>query len=133
MVTVATCPLSGLPARPHRVEILGPRGSVPQASCLVHVEIEVDVVAGERVGPGCRIGYQLRREVRTLVPAALRRWQRQQGNPTRPLPTLADGRAEAADSPPPHIIRPAACTVVMLVPGLAPELQELQSGQYLRC
>ena len=128
LVSVRTCPPSGLPAGPacpHAVTALAPRDAVPQGACPLHVALELDVATGERVGPGCRAGRQTRRVVRVVQPPALRRWQARQGVVQDPLPPLAAACSLRDPAPPPRIVQPGLGAVVVLVPGLAPGSQEL--------
>ncbi len=127
LVVVRVCPLSGLPVGPHcpHADVAqAPAGSAPAISCPLHVEIELDTATGERVGPGCRQGRETRRETRVIQPPALRHWRAAQGGPDPSLPPLAAG-CSSADEVAPRIVRPRVGEVVMLLPDLAPEQQEL--------
>jgi membrane carboxypeptidase/penicillin-binding protein PbpC len=89
------------------------------------VEIELDVVTRERVGPGCRAGRQTHHQVRVIQPPPLRRWWSQQGAALAQLPPWAPGCSGPATAQPPRIVQPAPGTVVVLAPGLEPGDQEL--------
>ncbi len=129
LVPIRVCSLSGLPAGPHcphAVDAWVPRGAVQARSCALHVEVEIDVVSGEQVGPGCRAGRETRREVHTLEPGELRRWRAERYGVEDRFPALAPGCEGLAGASPPAIVRPTAGTRVVLAPGLDPADQELR-------
>jgi len=128
LVPVQVCSLSGQPAGPHcphAQEALAPRGHVPTQSCPLHQELEVDLASGEQVGPGCRQGRRIRRELHLVWPAALRRWQAERLGASDELPPLAAGCAGAEAALRPSIVHPSPGSQVLLVPGLESGEQEL--------
>ncbi len=126
-VTVELCALSGLlptDACPHRIEGQAPRRSVPTARCSLHVTLPVDIHTGEALAPGCRRGRSWEERTFVVWPAAVRRYLEARDLLLPTPPPYAEGCAPA-DHPPPVITSPEQGQVAVLIPGLAPDEQEI--------
>lgn len=127
LVEVEVCALSGrVPAAacPHRRRVLAREQRVPVEACPFHVEVEVDIATGLQVGPTCRAGRETRREVYVLWPPTVRRWLSDQLRGQAAPPALAPG-CEPSEQPPPRIVSPAEGEVVLLIPGVPADRQEV--------
>lgn len=128
LVDVDLCALSGRLPRascPHRTDALALRHAVPTARCELHQAVEVDVLTGEQVGPGCRAGRETRREVVVAWPAAVRRFLAERHRALPSPPDLAAGCRVAQAAEPPRITSPARGETTLLLPGVPAEDQEL--------
>lgn len=126
--SVELCSLSGrLPGTscPTRVRDLGLRAKVPSERCTMHVEIELDLHSGLRVGPECREGRQTVREVRVEWPPSVRGWLREQHR-AEPFAPPWDPTCRPPDrGRPPRIVSPESGQVVVLIPGVDPDAQQV--------
>lgn len=125
---VDLCALSGQPptdACPTVRQGLALRHRVPTATCALHQEVELDVATGLQVGPGCREGRELRREVRVAWPSAVQRWLSTRYREQLPTPDLDPACRLAARGEGPRIASPTAAQVAVLVPGLPASSQEI--------
>ena len=125
---VEVCALSGLPpapACPTRRPALARLERVPSARCALHVEVEVDLATGERVGPGCRDGRRTERRVAVRWPAAVQRWLDDAWMAGPGWPPLAPACDLDAIGGAPRITSPQAGLELVLLPGLPAEEQEV--------
>ncbi|MCE9666611.1 penicillin-binding protein 1C [Myxococcus stipitatus] len=128
LMRVEVCAYSGhLPteACPHRKGVYVRRTAVPTQPCPYHQRVEVDVASGLAVGPTCKEGRRTESRVFVTWPATIRRWLEEQHRrlpePPSPAPGCETGGARAA----PGIVSPAEGHVVMLIPGVAADRQEV--------
>src|SRR5690606_5086044 len=126
LVEVEICSLSG--KRPgehcsHRTRELFTPGSVPRASCDLHVEIRVDPENGLRAGPGCA---SVERRVFEAYPASYHAWAARAG---RPLPPSGDSPrcpgARPGDAARPSIAFPFDGARFVIDPSLPRAQQQL--------
>jgi penicillin-binding protein 1C len=127
LVQVEVCALTGhLPtaACPLRSKALALGHKVPTARCPYHHAVEVDA-SGMAVGPSCREGRVTRVESFVLWPSAVRRWldERRRWQPSPPA--WAPGCDPVAAGAPPRILSPGSDEVFVLIPGVAPDDQEI--------
>jgi penicillin-binding protein 1C len=125
---VSVCAMSGHlpgPACPQQARALALAARVPPQRCPFHQHVEIDVETGEERLPTCRDGRPTRVEAVVEPPEELRRWLADQGRAAAPRPPLAPGCAAVGRSGPPQISAPPAGEVVLLLPGLPADRQEL--------
>jgi len=104
--------------------VLAPVASVPTDRCPFHQSIEVDAATGLRVSPACRSGREVRTETAVVWPVRVQRWLRSD-LAAAPLPSWMPGCEPVARGDGPVIRSPEAGAVALLVPGMAPEAQEI--------
>jgi penicillin-binding protein 1C len=128
LLRVEVCAHSGrLPtsACPTTVETLALRKQVPVSRCSFHVTVEVDLDSGLVLDPSCRQGHRWETRSFLIYPAGVRRYLGDRAWLEQPLPGRApDCRPQSANGPP-RIVSPSAGQVVMLPPGLDPQVQEV--------
>lgn len=121
---VEVCALSGHPAGEActgRRTVLARQQRVPTERCPYHRRVELDD-HGLRVNASCR-GEVWHAESRVVWPAAVRRWLGSRFSAESEAPPWAAG-CEVPEGRP--VIRsPEAGTTVMLMPGVAPDQQEI--------
>jgi penicillin-binding protein 1C len=123
-----TCAYSGyLPgaACPTRRKVLALRAAVPIAPCPYHVAVDVELASGLALTPACRGGR--RWETRSFVtwPASLRRWLGDRHRWLPSPPALAPGCEAPAEPGPLRILSPPDGQVLVLLPSLARDRQEV--------
>ena len=126
-VPVEVCALSGhLPGEhcPRRVLVAASAQRVPPDRCTYHQEVTVDAETGLRLTAGCRAGRPTRTAVYVVWPPEVRRWLQDRRLTSAEPPPLAPGCATDALSAP-RIRAPRAEEVVLLIPGLPAEDQEV--------
>lgn len=128
LMQVEVCAYSGhlaTDACAERRHVYARRTSVPTEPCPYHQRVEVDVATGLAVGPQCRAGREVESRVYLSWPASIRRFlgeqHRRLPEPPAPAPGCEPGGAEAA----PRIVSPPEGQVALLIPGVAPEQQEV--------
>jgi penicillin-binding protein 1C len=128
LTLVEVCTYSGhLPtdACQQRREVLARRSSVPTQPCPYHQQVEVDLRTGLAVSPVCRSGRQTESRVYLTWPASIRRWLTEQHRSLPTPPAYAPGCAPGGAEHAPEILSPAEGQVALLIPGVAPEQQEV--------
>ena len=128
LIPVKVCADSGYaptPACPKTELTLALERAVPTQLCPLHHRVEVDVDTHEAVNAQCRAGRHTAWKAYSVWPAAVQRWYALQGRTQEPVPKLAaacrvEERREAL-----WVVSPAPGQVAMLLPGLAPERQEV--------
>ncbi|XXF76057.1 penicillin-binding protein 1C [Myxococcaceae bacterium GXIMD 01537] len=128
MAQVEVCAYSGhvpTDACAERRLVYARRSSVPTEPCPYHQRIEVDSATGLAVTPQCRAGRAVASRVYLTWPASIRRFlgenQRRLPEPPALAPGCEAGGAQAA----PQIVSPPPGQVALLIPGVAPEEQEV--------
>ena len=124
--SVEVCALTGWPVGPactERRSVLAVTSHVPVTVDPYHQLVEVDVASGRRVLPGCRAGLKTHEESVVVWPVAVRRWLSDSHMTAHAPPALAPG-CEAVTGRP-RIVSPEADEVVLLIPGLPREEQEV--------
>ena len=127
LAEVEVCAYSGrlaTDACPERRRVLAPRASVPTETCPFHVALDVDVATGLALTPACRAGHTFETRRFLAWPATLRRWLRDQQRALPEPPSLAPG-CETGVRAPPTIASPAEGEVLMLIPGVSRERQQV--------
>ncbi len=122
------CAYSGyLPgaACPTRKRVLAVRTAVPTRRCPYHVAVDVDLASGLALQPGCR--GERRWETRSYVtwPASLRRWLGEHHRWLPEPPPLAPGCEAPPEPGELRILSPPQGQVLVLLPGVSPERQEV--------
>ncbi|MCP3097594.1 penicillin-binding protein 1C [Myxococcus sp. K15C18031901] len=128
LIRVEVCAYSGhLPteACPQRKHVFARREAVPTQSCPYHQRVEVDVASGLAVGPACRAGRKTESRVFVTWPATIRRWLEEQHRRLPEPPSAAPGCEPGGARVAPGIVSPSAGHVVLLIPGVAPDQQEV--------
>ena len=124
---VSLCSLSGHPAGeacPHQRPGLAVSSQVPTTRCPLHQSVEVDTATGLRVAPGCRSGRDTKTQTVVVWPAEVRRWLTDGHRRLPTAPPLAPGCVVAVQAAP-RILSPDPGSTALLVPGLAPDEQEI--------
>lgn len=124
---VTLCSLSGHlagEACPHQRPGLAVSTQVPTVRCSLHQSVQLDSTTGLRVVPGCRSGRDTVEETVVVWPAEVRRWLTDGHRRLPGAPPLAPGCAVAVQAAP-QILSPEPGSTALLVPGLAPEEQEI--------
>jgi penicillin-binding protein 1C len=127
LVPVEVCSLSGrlaTDACPDRRQVLARADRVPTARCALHVSAEIDDATGLAVRPGCREGRATHTEVHVEWPSAVRRYLSDQFRAQSPAPAL-DPACDTTEHAPPRILSPGDHDVVLLIPGMDAESQEV--------
>jgi penicillin-binding protein 1C len=101
------------------------RSHVPTEPCPYHQQVEVDADSGLAVSPACRAGRRTESRVYLTWPATVRRWLTDQHRQLPQPPAFAPGCEPGGAQRPPEIVSPGAGQVTLLLPGVAPEQQEL--------
>jgi penicillin-binding protein 1C len=128
LTAVEVCAYSGhLPteACTQRREVLARREAVPTRRCPYHQQVEVDARTGLAVSPVCRSGREVESRVYLTWPASIRRWLTEQHRSLPTPPAYATGCEPGGAEHPPEILSPAEGQVSLLIPGVAPEQQEV--------
>ncbi|MFO8056608.1 MAG: penicillin-binding protein 1C [bacterium] len=128
LIRVKVCSFSGHIATrhcPHSRSALAPKDSLPFKKCPFHKKYMVDKQTGFRTNALCAAGRPVESRVFTVLPASVKRW-------------ISDTRLQAPVLPPvdplcrqtdtgggPRIITPGDDAVFFMVPGLAPDKQEI--------
>ena len=101
------------------------RHRVPTTRCPYHTSLEVDLETGLALNPTCRAGRQ--RETRTYLtlPASIRRWYARGHRFLPTPPSLAPECEVTGRRRPPVILSPPAGHVLVLVPGMPLDAQEI--------
>lgn len=123
---VRVCALSGhVPTEicPHQ-ETVSALQRIPSEPCPYHQRITVDVETGQRLTPGCRTGREVAEAVRVVWPPDVRRWLTDHRILLDAAPPLAPD-CTAPGMAAPRIRSPRRGEVVLLIPGLPPEQQEV--------
>jgi penicillin-binding protein 1C len=126
-VAVEVCAYSGMlpgDACPHRTTAYAPRTSVPTATCSFHVRRSVDTSTGEALSASCRTGRPWEERDYLVWPATVRRYLADRHGDLPPPPPWAAGCAPG-DAEAPVITSPEAGQIAVLIPGVAPEEQEV--------
>jgi penicillin-binding protein 1C len=105
--------------------VLAPRMAVAPAPCPYHAALEVDVTTGQAVGPLCRAGHVTEIRGFVVLPSRVAGWLDDQRRALPASPQWAEGCAPPVAERPPRIVSPGDGQVVLLVPGLAADQQEL--------
>ena len=125
---VEVCAGSGhlpTPACGHTKVVSAPRTGAPTTRCPYHVEMDVDVRTGRALLPLCRAGRTWRTERFTVWPSSVRRFLQEQARRVPAPPSLEPACSSIAERPPPRIVSPEVGRIALLVPGVAPERQEI--------
>jgi penicillin-binding protein 1C len=128
LAEVEVCAYSGhVPTRAcaHRRRGYARRSHVPTEPCPYHQRVEVDVETGLALGPACRAGRETEARVYLSWPASVRRWLADQHRLLPQPPAWARGCEPGGARRAPVILSPAAGQVTLLLPGVAPERQEV--------
>jgi penicillin-binding protein 1C len=128
LAPVEVCAFSGhLPtaACDERTTVLAPRTAVAPAPCPYHVRVDVDVATGEAVGPACRAGRVTESRAFVVLPSRVAGWLDERHRALPAPPRWAEGCAPPLGDRPPRILSPTDGQVVLLVPGLPADRQEL--------
>ena len=101
------------------------RQRVPTQQCPYHVALDVDLDSGLSLNPSCRSGRRFERRSYVVWPASIRRWLAQ-GHRWLPSPPSLDPGCRVTDERrPPTILSPPAGQVLVLMPGVAADQQEI--------
>ncbi len=125
LAAIEVCAVSGAvagPDCPHRRTGLAPRHRVPTVTCPLHRALWIDAQSGLEVDPGCA-GAAPERQVFELWPADVLR-HLGPGVRRLPGPPARDPRCAAIPRSRPEIRSPPV-GVKMLLPGVAPDAQEV--------
>ncbi|MDC0714677.1 penicillin-binding protein 1C [Stigmatella sp. ncwal1] len=128
LTRVEVCAYSGhLPTEAcvQRREVYARRESVPTQRCPYHQKVEVDASTGLSVSPLCRAGREVESRVYLSWPASIRRWLTEQHRSLPTPPAYAPGCEPGGAEHPPEILSPSEGQVALLIPGVAPEQQEV--------
>ena len=125
---VEVCAYSGhLPthACPQREWAHGLRDRIPTQRCPYHVAVDVDLDTGLALNPTCRAGRRFERRSFLRVQASVRRWLAH-GHRWMPGPPSLDPACRATEPrEPPSILSPPAHQVLVLLPGIPTDRQEI--------
>jgi penicillin-binding protein 1C len=128
LAAVEVCAYSGhLPtaACRHRAEVLAPIHAVPPEPCPYHVELEVDTRSGRAVTPMCRApGGHTETRPFLVLPSGVVRWLEEQHRQVPEVPRFADGCAPGLGDKP-SIVTPAEGQVIVLIPGVPADHQQV--------
>ena len=128
LMRVEVCAYSGhLPteACAQRRQVYARRTHVPTEPCPYHQRVEVEVGTGLAVSPACRAGRETEWRVYLSWPASIRRWLADQHRLLPQPPAYAPGCEPGGRREAPEIVSPARGQVALLIPGVAPEQQEV--------
>jgi penicillin-binding protein 1C len=128
LVEIRACSYSGHVAGdacPDTKVILAPKTHVPTEPCPYHVQRDVDVATGLAITPACRAGRTW--ETRTFVvwPASVRRFLADSHHVLPEPPSWAPGCSPSASADDLAVASPADGQVVVLIPGLPAQEQEV--------
>lgn len=124
LVPVQVCALSGRPPEAGCDEIrtvLARQTHVPTDRCPLHERVELNE-EGMRVNAACRQGAT-HYETRVAWPATVRRWLGSRLSAEAEVPPWAEGCQPPEGRP--RILSPADRTILLLIPGMAADRQEL--------
>lgn len=128
LASVELCSYSGrvpTAACPSKRRSLALRERVPVEPCGFHVEIDVDLETGLALGPGCREGRTWERRSFVTWPSGIRRWLSTQERQVPRPPSLLPGCDAPVAGRPPAIVSPPAGQVVVLMPGMPADQQQV--------
>jgi penicillin-binding protein 1C len=128
LTRVEVCAYSGhLPteACTSRRFVYAKRSHVPVEPCPYHQRVEVDVKTGLAVSPSCRAGRRTESRVFLSWPAGIRRWLAEQHRLLPQPPVHAPGCEPGGMQRAPEITSPGEGQVVLLIPGVTADQQEV--------
>lgn len=105
--------------------VLARRTAVPVEKCHHHVWADVDDETGLRLSPRCREGRAYHTARFTQLDPTVRRWLADTRRQLPNVPSYAPGCEVEGERRPPRIVSPADGNVLVLVPGLAADAQEV--------
>ncbi|MBZ0112438.1 MAG: penicillin-binding protein 1C [Thermoanaerobaculia bacterium] len=108
-----------------RTEALALRRHVPTDRCPYHRLIDVDRTTGFALAPGCRSGREWDTRSFVVWPASLRRWLGGKHRTLPSAPTLDPSCRASQETTPPAILSPPHGQVLVLMPGMATDRQEI--------
>lgn len=128
LVPVELCAYSGrvpVEACPSRRRGLALRTRVPVEPCPNHVEVDVDLETGLALSPSCRDGRAWERRTYLTWPSGVRRFLSQEERQVPRPPSLLPGCEPSGAREPPAIVSPPAGQVIVLLPGVPAEAQQV--------
>lgn len=128
LARIEVCAFSGFLATDaceHRRWSWARRSAVPTRTCPYHRKLDVDRHTGELLTARCRASHDYETRNVLWLPATVRRYFRDAHRALPALPPYAEGCGASPSTEPPTIVSPVAGQVALLIPGVAPEDQEV--------
>lgn len=125
---IEVCAYSGRlpgPACEHTRRVRALTRRIPTGTCPYHVAVDVDVKSGLALTPTCRGAHEYRSENFLVWPSSLRRWLDDEHRHVPQPPARSPDCEVVASKSAPAILSPPANHVALLIPGLAPDKQEI--------
>jgi penicillin-binding protein 1C len=125
---VEVCAYSGHvagPGCPHRKMAMALRAAVPTTPCPYHVTLDVDDATGLALAPMCRAGKSYTRRRYMVWPGSVKRYLGEGHRELPEPPALHPSCREAPAAARLTIASPRANHVVLMIPGLAADKQEV--------
>ena len=126
--TIPVCAYSGHPpteACPRTVASFARVEHVPTKACPFHVQREIDRDTGLAVRPDCRGDSRTTKRSFVSWPASVRRFVKARHRHLPEPPSWAPGCAPPRRDREPTILNPPADHVALLIPGMAPDRQQI--------
>jgi penicillin-binding protein 1C len=101
------------------------RDHVPSEPCAFHVAMDVDLDSGLALNPSCREGRRWERRAFLTWPSGVRRFLSAQDRSVPRPPSLMTGCEPAGTRRDPAIVSPPAGQIVVLVPGVPADSQQV--------